>query len=146
MKSYRYKDSAANEFAPPTRALQLDQIQAEIIEWQTRNFGEGPAVHPLMGMAEETGELAGALSNESHQALAYFLGQLFHSVLKDEQNIRGSHDEHMAKAKDALGDWAVYAMAYCAKRGWKFSDIVEETWLHVQKRDWKTDPQKGVVG
>lgn len=123
--------------------VDLEAVQEEIIEWQTHNFGPGPAVHPLMGMAEETGELAGALSSEPHQALAYFLGQLFHSVLKDEQGIRGTHEEHMEAAKDAIGDWAVYAMAYCAKRGWSFQEIVMGTWESVSERDWIKYPKNG---
>lgn len=108
-------------------AIDLDLIQKEIIEWQTRNFGDGPPSHPLLGMVEEIGELC-------------------HSVLKREQGIRGTAEEHIANERDSIGDLFVYALAYCAKRGWKASDILEETWLHVQQRDWKKDPTRGVVG
>lgn len=34
---------------------------------------------------------------------------------------------------------------YCDHKGWDYERIVQETWDHVKKRDWKAKPQDGVT-
>lgn len=192
------------------------RIQKEQREWAERNFGPRNVQDPLMGLIEETGELA-------------------HALLKRRQNIRGEEAEHIAAARDAVGDVTIYLLDYCTARdlavgpvvdaayarnpyreralrgdgrmtefdalchlsyaigveaersmrhgatlyetdgmglpgihtederrttdvanifgglmdvccvlGWNFEQVVLETWLEVQKRDWRRDPSKGV--
>lgn len=99
----------------------IKQIQKEAKDWERENFGDQPAYRRLLGVAEEVGELC-------------------HSQLKMEQEIRGSKDEHMEDAKDAVGDISIFLMNYCSFYGWDFEEIINETWTEVvSKRNWKKD-------
>lgn len=97
--------------------MTLREIQIAQNEWATRNFGEQEAITQFLGVVEEVGELA-------------------HSILKQQQCIRGSHEEHEAKARDAVGDIAIFLLGYCNRRGWDLQAIIDETWAEVSKRDW----------
>lgn len=104
----------------------LRQLQDEQRPWVKHNFGDRPSWMPLLGIMEELGELA-------------------HAHLKMAQGIRTSED-HLAKAKDAVGDIVVFLADYCSAMGFDLETLVEETWEKVKKRDWKADPQKGKDG
>jgi len=107
----------------------LDQkLQAEVHAWAKRNFGstDRDALRCTLGVCEEAGELA-------------------HAILKRDQGIRGTKEEHEAKARDAIGDIAVYLMHLCGDEGWSFPEIVEAVAREVLQRDWKTDAQRGVA-
>lgn len=65
-------------------------------EWEFRNFGEQDKENSVYGMIEEFGEL-------------------FHSILKQKQGIRGTQEEHNANIYDALGDIGIYFISYCNK-------------------------------
>lgn len=67
------------------------QITAERKEWVDKNFPPDVYNHSVMGLIEEVGELS-------------------HHYLKDLQGIRGTHDEHVAEMKDAVGDMTVYLL------------------------------------
>jgi NTP pyrophosphatase (non-canonical NTP hydrolase) len=74
----------------------ISRIQGALYKWQKVNFPqycEGLEVdivdHLKFGVIEE-------------------IGELFHAVLKDAQGIRGTHAEHIAAMKDAIGDALVY--------------------------------------
>lgn len=74
----------------------LAELQRLVGNWSDYNFGanrETLAYRSLYGIIEEFGELV-------------------HSQLKMEQNIRGTKEEHMAKIRDAIGDIVFYAMDY----------------------------------
>jgi NTP pyrophosphatase (non-canonical NTP hydrolase) len=71
------------------------------------------------------------------------VGELSHALLKQEQGIRGAHDEHERLAQDAVGDTIVYLADLCTRRGWDLSAIVEATWAEVSRRDWKANPATG---
>lgn len=105
-------------------ALTFRRLQLEVGSWSRHNFGDQPAYRPLLGAVEEVGELA-------------------HSHLKMEQGIRGSAEEHIAKAKDAVGDILVYLADYCARREFDMQSIIDEVWGKVKQRDWKKDPTTG---
>lgn len=105
------------------QGLNFHQLQVEVGDWSTRNFGKNPAIWKLLGVVEEVGELA-------------------HAELKSLQGIRTSED-HEAKGKDAVGDILVYLADYCNRRDWKMQEIIEQVWGEVSKRDWKKDPEKG---
>ncbi len=104
--------------------MNLDQFQSEHAEWAEHNFPGTPAHCPLLGVAEETGELC-------------------HAHLKLEQNIRGTEEEHIAEGKDAVGDIMVYLVHYCTLKGWNLQEILDETWAHVKKRDWQKNSKDG---
>ena len=106
--------------------LALDELQTEIFTWQTKNFGDQPAGRSLLGCVEEIGELA-------------------HAVLKQEQGIRGTPEEHIADAKDAIGDLGIFLLNYCSARGWSLEDILLSTWREVSARDWIKFPGDGLT-
>jgi NTP pyrophosphatase (non-canonical NTP hydrolase) len=98
-------------------AEDLKTLQECIHQWSLRNFGEQPPAHQLLGAMEELGELA-------------------HAHLKEQQGIRMDED-HVANAKDAVGDLFIYLCDYCARRGWDIEGIICDTWDQVSKRDWR---------
>lgn len=102
----------------------LIRFQAEHEVWERHNFGEVPWWQPALGVSEEVGEL-------------------HHALLKAEQGIRGSAEDHDAAAQDAVGDVVVYLTALCTARGWSLADILRDTWAEVQARDWKTNATDG---
>lgn len=102
--------------------LTLSILQKQIGIWATMNFGiDRPKHHPVLGVAEEVGELC-------------------HAILKGEQGIRGSQEKHEADAKDAIGDIIIYCADVCNVHGWNLQKIVEETLQIVLERNW----QKGI--
>jgi NTP pyrophosphatase (non-canonical NTP hydrolase) len=103
----------------------MREIQLENAIWVAKNFGEKKnPERALLGVVEEVGELA-------------------HSQLKMMQGIRGTKEEHIANAKDAVGDIVIYLMDYCNGMGFDFHTCVEETWLHVSRRDWTKNKEHG---
>ena len=101
---------------------QLEVLQDEQYEWSRRNFGPQDAVLPLLGVAEEVGELC-------------------HAVLKQRQGIRVNED-HLAMEKDAIGDIVIYLMDYCNRRGYNLLELVNAAWDIVSARDWTTSTQR----
>jgi NTP pyrophosphatase (non-canonical NTP hydrolase) len=104
--------------------LTFKQLQEEQRPWVLKNFGGGRPHHSLLGAMEELGELA-------------------HAHLKAEQGIRGSREEHLEKAKDAVADVIIYLADYCSEMEFDLQDIVESTWAEVKTRDWIADPIAG---
>lgn len=103
------------------------RLQEEIAAWATKNFGtQRDYNQPFKGAVEELGELA-------------------HALLKQEQRIRGTYEEHEEAAKDAMGDLVIYLFDLAHLRGWNLAEIVNMTWAEVKKRDWNTNPQDGFV-
>jgi NTP pyrophosphatase (non-canonical NTP hydrolase) len=105
----------------------LRELQLRQALWAQKNFPE--TVDPeiiLLGVMEE-------------------LGELCHSMLKMKQGIRGTREEHLAKAQDALGDIMIYMMDFCNKMKWDMLSVTEETWIQVEKRDWTKNKTDGVT-
>lgn len=102
----------------------LDKIQDEIGAWNDKNFPDGTPDDVLIGATEELGELA-------------------HAHLKGKQGIRGTTQQHYDAACDALGDIAIYLMAYCHKRGISFEGCIDAAWDQVKKRDWTKNKENG---
>jgi NTP pyrophosphatase (non-canonical NTP hydrolase) len=138
------------DHSPPSADAPFDfrRLQNEVQEWVTRNFGDSPAHRPLLGVAEEVGELA--LEHMQHLETIFLglvrsTGELAHSQLKQEQGVRGTAAEHEELARDAVADIVVFLAAYCTARGFDFQEIVETTWTKVRQRDWKRNPKTGVA-
>lgn len=106
--------------------LALDELQAEVFAWQTKNFGEQESENSLLGCVEEVGELC-------------------HAVLKQRQGIRGTPEEHVEAAKDSIGDLMIFLLNYCSGRGWSLEEILLGTWAEVSKRDWIKFPHDGLT-
>lgn len=110
--------------------MDLIQLQREHDEWEQRNFPadrETRAVHAALGVAEETGELC-------------------HAVLKRAQGIRGTEDQHLAKAADAIGDVVVYLAGVASALNLSLAACVTDSWNEVKERDWLANRQDGAVG
>ena len=104
--------------------MNLRIIQLEQKEWALRNFGDKPSWHPLLGIAEEVGELC-------------------HGYLKREQGIRGTAENHAEEIKDAVGDIQIYLIDFCNREHLDLQSIIQETWAEVKKRNWKENPETG---
>lgn len=105
---------------------ELHQIQSEVAEWSTRNFGQQPSVNPLLGVVEEVGELS-------------------HAYLKRQQGIRGTPEEHAAAIRDAVGDIVIFLCDFCAREGINLGNAVEDTWRKVSQRNWVKNSVSGLV-
>ena len=101
--------------------MNLDQLAHEVRRWQDHNFPDRNLVEIAAKVCEEAGELVGA-------------------TIKERQGIR-SHEDHMAKAQDAVGDIVIALAGYCGTRGWPFELIVKQVWAEVRQRDWIADPE-----
>jgi NTP pyrophosphatase (non-canonical NTP hydrolase) len=106
--------------------LTFRQLQIEQQEWEKKNFPDNQKHFAMLGLLEEVGELA-------------------HALLKMEQGIRGTKEEHMAAAEDAVGDITVYLSSVCSHYGIDFQGAVDKTWPEVQKRDWIKYPKDGLT-
>lgn len=103
----------------------FSELQREQKEWQDRNFPNKGLHECMYGLCEEQGELA-------------------HALLKMDQGIRGTKEEHMAAAWDAVGDIAIYLAGLCNARGIDLQNAVEGAWDEVKQRDWRKYPLNGV--
>lgn len=111
--------------------IDLKEIQKQASIWSIRNFGlnkskrtdqELYSIAPLLGVAEEVGELC-------------------HAQLKSHQGIRGFDDvtKRREYTKDAVGDILIYLMDFCAREGLEMQDCLLDTWGEVKKRNWGID-------
>ncbi len=104
--------------------MDLAQLQQEVATWSKHNFPYNEPHHPLLGLAEEVGELS-------------------HAHLKMEQGIRGTESEHMNAKYDAVGDIIIYLADYCFRNGIKLNLAVIQAWDEVKNRDWIKYPRNG---
>lgn len=119
--------------------MNLKDLQREVGEWSRRNFGtsKSPALTAL-GLGEELGEFADAMV-----PMQSAIGRLMHSVLKAEQGIRGTPEEHYARASDAVGDLLVFLANLCDRVGIDMDEAATRTWAEVSQRDWVRFPKNG---
>lgn len=96
--------------------IPMKTLQAEVSDWVNKNFPNQAKHHPLLGAVEE-------------------LGELCHSHLKNEQNIRIS-ENHRENIEDAIADIVVFLAAYCAGTGFCLQSAINKTWPKVKNRDW----------
>jgi NTP pyrophosphatase (non-canonical NTP hydrolase) len=109
--------------------MTIREIQQAHASWAFRNFGREctneRSKSSILGVVEEVGELA-------------------HSVLKQEQGIRGTKEEHDAAIQDAVGDIVIFLSDFCTRRKLDFEVCVERAWNEVKDRDFITFPKNGV--
>ncbi len=104
------------------------QLQDELHEWRQDNF-DHDTITPhlqLMGVMEEVGELA-------------------HAELKMAQGIRGDEIQHIALAKDAVGDIVIFLMGYCSCRDFDLEKLILEAADVVLERNWVKYPTDGLT-
>lgn len=104
--------------------MNLTILQAEVAEWSARNFPGKLPHQPLLGVQEETGELA-------------------HAHLKGEQGIRHTPEEIRAMKMDAVADIVIYLADYCEQNQISFGVAVTHTWEAVKRRDWQKNRKDG---
>lgn len=106
----------------------LEELQAAIREWNTRNFPntiEGSRINCFTGIVEEVGELA-------------------HVDLKERQGIRGYDDKAKAMIEriDAIGDILIYLIAYADFYNLDVASVLNMTAKKVFARDWLAEKGK----
>lgn len=104
--------------------MDLNDLQDEVSKWASHNFPNAQPWEPLLGAAEEIGELC-------------------HAHLKMHQGIRGTEDEHRAAKCDAIGDVLICLAHYCHLNGIGFQLAVETAWKEVKQRDWQKNKLNG---
>jgi len=105
----------------------IDLKQKELAEWQERNFRNVTSEKLVLGMAEEVGELC-------------------HYILKRMQKIREAADEQEVREQiaDAFADTVIFGIQLMEKEGMDAEKVIEKTIEVVLKRDWLSNPKKGV--
>ena len=115
------------EEKPP---LNLRELQEKHCDWSDENFGDVTGhfdrgvLHCALGAAEEIGELC-------------------HGVLKAEQGIRGSVDDHRDGVRDAIGDIVLYLIDLCGKLGLEFEAVLRDVSEEVHGRNWNENKKDG---
>ena len=104
--------------------MDLKGIQEEVALWNKKNFPDAQPYQPLLGLAEEVGELS-------------------HAHLKMEQGIRVA-ENHFMKKYDAIGDIIIYLAAYCYKNDIDLNAAFWYAWDQVKDRDWIKYPENGI--
>lgn len=106
----------------------LTWLQKQHAAWEAVNFpvSSQNSMHSLVGVVEEVGELA-------------------HALLKKDQGIRGTAEEHDAEAQDAIGDIFIYMAGLCNKNGWNLQSCIHRAWIEVGKRNWVDHKKDGVT-
>lgn len=107
---------------PVRPTMDLHSLQREVGEWSRKNFGNQPSTNPLLGVAEEVGELC-------------------HAHLKNLQGIRMSPAEARLKKMDAIGDILVYLADYCEREAILLEEAAYTAWDGVRKRNWVENPR-----
>lgn len=105
--------------------LNWTMLQAELYPWAIHNFPNATPMQPFMGMVEELGELS-------------------HALLKKEQGIRGTVEEHDEAIVDALADIAIYMADFANRNDINLQNVIERVWNKVSQRDWINFPKNGV--
>ena len=106
--------------------MTFKDLQLQVTAWATLNFPDAKPHQPLLGIAEESGELA-------------------HAHLKMEQRIRGESHEHHAAKIDAVADLVIFLCHYCSLNNIDLDAAVALTWAEVRKRDWKKNKEDGKI-
>lgn len=139
--------------AKGSRLAFLSLLQEDIGTWLVSRFGEIPSQEDVLEefkitkdpfadprfkpMALEISLLRMKLKIfEQFTGIAEETGELAHSLLKQQQGIRGTAEEHEEKARDAVGDLAIFLLTFCCRKGWDFGEILLKTWEQVRKRTY----------
>jgi len=125
--------------------MDLSQLQRERNEWIVHNFPtdstEGPILS-ILGGVEEVGELGQVVMIQL--ALSEAMGRLAHAYIKDNQSIRGTHEEHVEAMLDAVADAVIFLCGVCTHLGADYGEVVRDTWEKVKQRDWIRYPNTGL--
>ena len=101
--------------------MDLNELQSAAMRWATKNFPNAKPYQPLLGIAEEVGELC-------------------HAHLKAEQGIRNATYEDKV---DAVGDIVIFMLHYCNLNNIDLETAIKDTWAKVSQRDWTKNQVNG---
>lgn len=109
--------------------LSIPDMQAEVWEWNSRQpWADDPPAIVALGLGEEAGEVQRA-------------------VLKQHQQIRGTHEEWQLEAKKECGDVFIKLCALAESMGFDLEDAIRQRWADVGQRNFTTDPKgQGLPG
>lgn len=97
----------------------LIEIYNEHGIWEAKNFPDSNAIDNVLGMIEETGELA-------------------HAILKRKQGIR-VNENHDTEIRDAIADIALFLFGFVRKRYLRIEDVTKEASHYIRRRNWDSD-------
>jgi NTP pyrophosphatase (non-canonical NTP hydrolase) len=150
--------------------MKLEQLQAEVSAWSTRNFPNNRPHHPLLGIIEEIGEFFASKTREDEEdaiadALIYCadyaarnglmltepvdsethfsdeaIGRLSHYHLKGEQGIRYTPEQITHHKQEALRVVVHHIIAAAEMQDIDWREAVVKTWAKVKQRDWQKNP------
>lgn len=86
----------------------FETLQREVGAWSEENFGDQPAVNPLLGIGEELGELVAHLESDDDREDV---------VSRDDLEDVAGHDVPGEHERDCVGDVLVYLVDFCHRRG-----------------------------
>jgi len=87
------------------KRIVFGDLQGKIYKWATYNFPDTKPWQSLLGIIEETGELA-------------------HAHLKQSQNIRGPVEKHVKDAQYAIGDIMIFMFNAASNNDIKITDVI----------------------
>ncbi len=98
---------------------ELDDLQARVAVWKSKNFGVMPDTLHAAKLLEEAGEAGHAIVRLYHQEQGKKVNP------KSEANLR-----------DALGDIVIVLMNIANNHGWLLSEVIQDTLDEVLARDY----------
>lgn len=101
----------------------IDDFQKDVASWHRHNFGAPNQLLVALKVAEEAGELAGA-------------------VVKGAEPMRDTAHWDL-KAQDAVGDTIIALAMFCNARGLSLEHCVRDAWEEVRGRDFVLYPFTG---
>lgn len=102
----------------------FEELQQQCKGWTDHNFPKAEPWQPLLGAAEEIGELC-------------------HAHLKESQGIRQGN--YRVAKEDAVGDTIVFLADYCNRNGLDLAQCVNTAWAAASRRDWVKYPVNGLT-
>lgn len=104
--------------------MELRQLQAEVAQWTTKNFGaEAPSYLALIKVQEELGELAGA-----------YMGRM-------ERRVGKSYTDQQEKVRHEVADIVIALTVFCVREKLPLEHVVEEVWCEVRQRTFNQPAQ-----
>jgi NTP pyrophosphatase (non-canonical NTP hydrolase) len=100
--------------------MRLKQLQQEHNAWKRLQLGAHRIDTSLMGLMEETGELAGAIRKERQG-------------IDDQAKL-------IQKQRSGIADITMCLVDICNVRGWDYEEIVANKWAVVKERDYRAGP------
>jgi NTP pyrophosphatase (non-canonical NTP hydrolase) len=113
----------------------IRELQAEIAEWITRNFGNDSPLATAGGLGEEGSEaLEAAMGLAELAGLQVTIGRVLRGAVKHSQGIRGTREDWVREIRKECADVFIKLTDVAQFYGFELEDAVTERWALVQQR------------